>query len=168
MTTTTEQSITLSVAASARADRWVPSRAGLVSVWRYVRKPSATGASAAAWAERRASRWRSSSLPFSSTPTCPTGSRRRRNPEGLVRPNLTGTDEPSRTGFVWVEFERGDAVFTIGELRIPVDPTVVSTTSRPPLGSAPTELLDDQRASVAKGPEGGTRRQRTGHGTLTY
>ncbi len=37
MTATREESIALSVAAaSARADRWVPSRAGLVSVWRYV------------------------------------------------------------------------------------------------------------------------------------
>ena len=33
---------------------------------------------------------------------------------GLFDRIMTGTDEPSRTGFVWVEFERGDAAFTIG------------------------------------------------------
>lgn len=158
MTATREESIALSVAAaSARTDRWVPSRAGLVSVWRYVeetfcfhqgrlllRGPNGSGKSMAL----------ELLLPFlldaDTSPNRLTSAAKSRG--GLFDRIMTGTDEPSRTGFVWVEFERGDAAFTIGaRLRASqstrrVDVDYFTTTAR--IGTG-LELLDDQRVPLS-------------------
>lgn len=140
-----------------RADRWVPARAGLVSVWRYVeetfcfhqgrlllRGPNGSGKSMAL----------ELLLPFlldaDTSPNRLTSAAKSRG--GLFDRIMTGTDEPSRTGFVWVEFERSDAVFTIGaRLRASqstrrVDVDYFTTTAR--VGDG-LELLDDQRVPLS-------------------
>lgn len=158
MTTTTAESTALSIAvAPVRTDRWVPARAGLVSVWRYVeetfcfhqgrlllRGPNGSGKSMAL----------ELLLPFlldaDTSPNRLTSAAKSRG--GLFDRIMTGTDEPSRTGFVWVEFERGDAVFTIGaRLRASqstrrVDVDYFTTTAR--VGDG-LELLDDQRVPLS-------------------
>lgn len=106
-------------AGSGHADRWTPDRAGLVSVWRYVeetfrfhrgrlllRGPNGSGKSMAL----------ELLLPFlldaDTNPNRLTSAARSRG--GMFDRVMTGSDEPSRTGFVWVEFRRGDDHFTIG------------------------------------------------------
>jgi hypothetical protein len=102
-----------------RSDRWRPTRAGLVSVWRYVeetfefhrgrlliRGPNGSGKSMAL----------ELLLPFlldaDTSPNRLTSAAKSRG--GLFDRIMTGSDEPSRTGYVWVEFRRGDDSFTIG------------------------------------------------------
>lgn len=155
---TTAESTVLTIAgAPVRADRWVPARAGLVSVWRYVeetfyfhqgrlllRGPNGSGKSMAL----------ELLLPFlldaDTSPNRLTSAAKSRG--GLFDRIMTGTDEPSRTGFVWVEFERDDAAFTIGaRLRASqstrrVDVDYFTTKSR--VGDG-LELLDDQRVPLS-------------------
>ncbi len=100
-------------------DRWIPTRAGLVSVWRYVeetftfhrgrlllRGPNGSGKSMAL----------ELLLPFlldaDTNPNRLTSAARSRG--GLFDRIMTGSDDSSRVGFAWVEFERGDAHVTIG------------------------------------------------------
>jgi len=100
-------------------DRWRPSRAGLVSVWRYwdetftfhrgrllLRGPNGSGKSMAL----------EMLLPFlldaDASPVKLTSAARSRG--GLFDRVMTGTDEQTRTGFAWVEFRRGGQVFTVG------------------------------------------------------
>ncbi len=100
-------------------DRWRPTRAGLVSVWRYwdeiftfhrgrllLRGPNGSGKSLAL----------ELLLPFlldaDASPSRLTSAAKSRG--GLFDRVMTGTDEATRTGFAWVEFRRGDEVFTVG------------------------------------------------------
>jgi uncharacterized protein (TIGR02680 family) len=102
-----------------RADRWLPTRAGLMSVWRYVeetfefhrgrlllRGPNGSGKSMAL----------ELLLPFlldaDTSPNRLTSAAKSRG--GLFDRVMTGADEPSRTGYAWVEFRRGRDAFTIG------------------------------------------------------
>lgn len=100
-------------------DRWRPTRAGLTSVWRYwdevftfhrgrllLRGPNGSGKSLAL----------ELLLPFlldaDASPSRLTSAAKSRG--GLFDRVMTGTDEPTRTGFAWVEFRRGEEVFTVG------------------------------------------------------
>lgn len=100
-------------------ERWRPTRAGLVSLWRYwdeefafhrgrllLRGPNGAGKSLAL----------ELLLPFlldaDASPSRLTSGTRSRG--RLFDRVMTGTDEPTRTGFAWVEFRRGSEVFTIG------------------------------------------------------
>ena len=100
-------------------ERWQPARAGLVSVWRYwdetftfhrgrllLRGPNGSGKSLAL----------ELLLPFlfdaDASPSRLTSATKSRG--GLYDRLMTGTDEPTRTGFVWVELRRGGQVFTVG------------------------------------------------------
>ena len=155
--TTTAESTALSIAAPVGTDRWVPARAGLVSVWRYVeetfrfhqgrlllRGSNGSGKSMAL----------ELLLPFlldaDTSPNRLTSAAKSRG--GLFDRIMTGTDEPTRTGFVWVEFERGDAVFTIGaRMRASqstrrVDVDYFTSTAR--VGNG-LELLDEQRVPLS-------------------
>lgn len=155
--TTTAESTALSVAAPVRTDRWMPARAGLVSVWRYVeetfrfhqgrlllRGPNGSGKSMAL----------ELLLPFlldaDTSPNRLTSAAKSRG--GLFDRVMTGTDEQSRTGFVWAEFERGNAVFTIGaRMRASqstrrVDVDYFTSTARVGKG---LELLDEQRVPLS-------------------
>ncbi|MGI8685190.1 MAG: SbcC/MukB-like Walker B domain-containing protein [Acidimicrobiales bacterium] len=99
--------------------RWRPTRAGLVSVWRYwdetftfhggrllLRGPNGSGKSMAL----------ELLLPLlldaDPSPGKLTSAARTRG--GLFDRVMTGTDEPARTGYAWVEFTRGDRTFTAG------------------------------------------------------
>ncbi len=101
------------------ADRWHPTRAGLISLWRFwdetftfhngrllLRGPNGAGKSMAL----------ELLLPFlldaDASPGKLTSAAKSRG--GLFERIMTGTDEPSRTGFAWVEFRRGTDVFTVG------------------------------------------------------
>jgi hypothetical protein len=100
-------------------DRWRPTRAGLVSLWRYwdetftfhhgrllLRGPNGSGKSMAL----------ELLLPFlldgDASPAKLTSASKSRG--GLYERVMTGTDDPTRTGFAWVEFRRGVDVFTAG------------------------------------------------------
>ena len=157
MTTTAESTTTGTFSSPVRTDRWVPARAGLVSVWRYVeetfrfhqgrlllRGPNGSGKSMAL----------ELLLPFlldaDTNPNRLTSAAKSRG--GLFDRIMTGSDEPSRTGFVWVEFQRGDAAFTIGaRLRASqstrrVDVDYFTSTAR--IGEG-LDLLDDQRVPLS-------------------
>lgn len=101
------------------SNRWRPSRAGLVALWRYwdetftfhrgrllLRGPNGSGKSMAL----------ELLLPFlldaDASPSRLTSAAKSRG--GLYERVMTGTDEASRTGFGWVEFVRGDQTFTVG------------------------------------------------------
>jgi hypothetical protein len=101
------------------AGRWAPTRAGLVSLWRYwdetftfhrgrllLRGPNGSGKSMAL----------ELLLPFlldaDASPARLTSAAKSRG--GLYERVMTGTGDPTRTGFAWVEFRRGDEVFTVG------------------------------------------------------
>ena len=101
------------------SDRWRPSRAGLVSLWRYwdetftfhrgrllLRGPNGSGKSMAL----------ELLLPFLLDADASPGrlSSAAKSRGGLYDRAMTGTDEASRTGFAWVEFRRGDDTFTVG------------------------------------------------------
>jgi uncharacterized protein (TIGR02680 family) len=100
-------------------DRWRPTRAGLISMWRYweetftfhrgrllLRGPNGSGKSMAL----------ELLLPFlleaDASPEKLTSAARSRGT--LFDRVMTGSDEPTRTGFAWVEFARGHQVFTVG------------------------------------------------------
>jgi hypothetical protein len=99
--------------------RWQPARAGLIALWRYwdetftfhngrllLRGPNGSGKSMAL----------ELLLPFlldgDSSPSRLTSSGRSRG--RLFDRLMTGSSEPSRTGFAWVEFRRDSDVFTVG------------------------------------------------------
>jgi uncharacterized protein (TIGR02680 family) len=100
-------------------DRWRPARAGLIGLWRYwdetftfhrgrllLRGPNGSGKSMAL----------ELLLPFlldgDTSPSRLTSSSK---PRGrLFDRVMTGSTEPSRVGFAWVEFARGTGVFTVG------------------------------------------------------
>lgn len=100
-------------------DRWRPSRAGLIALWRYwdetftfhrgrllLRGPNGSGKSMAL----------ELLLPFlldgDSSPAKLSSAGKSRG--RLFDRVMTGTDETTRTGFAWVEFRRADEVFTVG------------------------------------------------------
>jgi len=101
------------------ADRWRPTRAGLIGLWRYwdetftfhrgrllLRGPNGSGKSMAL----------ELLLPFlldgDTTPAKLSSATRSRG--RLFDRVMTGTDDATRTGFAWVEFRRGEDVFTVG------------------------------------------------------
>jgi len=103
----------------AGGDRWRPTRAGLVNLWRYwdetftfhhgrllLRGPNGSGKSMAM----------ELLLPFlldaDSNPNRLTSAAKSRG--GLYERVMTGTAESGRAGFAWVELRRGDEVFTVG------------------------------------------------------
>jgi hypothetical protein len=103
----------------AGADRWRPTRAGLVNLWRYwdetfefhhgrllLRGPNGSGKSMAL----------ELLLPFlldaDSSPNRLTSAAKSRG--GLYERVMTGTTDTGRAGFAWVELRRGDEVFTVG------------------------------------------------------
>ena len=103
----------------AKVDRWRPTRAGLVSLWRYwdetftfhggrllLRGPNGSGKSMAL----------ELLLPFlldaDASPHRLTSGAKERG--GLFDRVMTGSADPSRTGFAWVEFRRDDETFTVG------------------------------------------------------
>lgn len=104
---------------SSDVDRWQPSRAGLVALWRFweetfvfhsgrllLRGPNGAGKSLAL----------ELLLPFlldaDSSPNRLTSAAKSRG--GLYDRIMTGSDDATRTGYAWVEFTRGDDAFTIG------------------------------------------------------
>lgn len=126
---------------SEDVDRWRPSRAGLVALWRFweetfvfhagrllLRGPNGAGKSLAL----------ELLLPFlldaDSSPHRLTSAAKSRG--GLYDRIMTGSGEATRTGFAWVEFTRGDDVFTVGvRLRTStathkVDPAYFTTSQR--------------------------------------
>lgn len=101
------------------ADRWRPTRAGLVALWRYwdetftfhrgrllLRGPNGSGKSMAL----------ELLLPFlldgDTSPAKLSSAAKSRG--RLFDRVLTGTTDTRRTGFAWVEFRRGEDVFTVG------------------------------------------------------
>ncbi|MGI8984759.1 MAG: TIGR02680 family protein, partial [Acidimicrobiales bacterium] len=109
----------VTVLPTAGVDRWRPTRAGLVNLWRYwdetfsfhqgrllLRGPNGSGKSMAL----------ELLLPFlldaDSNPNRLTSAAKSRG--GLYERVMTGTAESGRAGFAWVELRRGDDVFTIG------------------------------------------------------
>jgi uncharacterized protein (TIGR02680 family) len=110
---------TVTVLPVATTERWSPTRAGLVNVWRYwdetftfhrgrllLRGPNGSGKSMAL----------ELLLPFlldaDATPARLTSAAKSRG--GLYERIMTGSTDPSRAGFAWVEFRRGPEVFTVG------------------------------------------------------
>lgn len=100
-------------------DRWQPTRAGLVGLWRYwdetftfhrgrllLRGPNGSGKSMAL----------ELLLPFLlDGDTSPSRITSAAKPRGrLFDRVMTGSAEPSRVGFAWVEFGRGSEAFTVG------------------------------------------------------
>jgi uncharacterized protein (TIGR02680 family) len=103
----------------AGVDRWRPTRAGLVNLWRYwdetftfhhgrllLRGPNGSGKSMAL----------ELLLPFlldaDSNPSRLTSAAKSRG--GLYERVMTGTVDSGRAGFAWVELRRGEQVFTVG------------------------------------------------------
>ncbi len=129
---------TVTMLPSPHLDRWRPTRAGLIALWRYwdetftfhrgrllLRGPNGSGKSMAL----------ELLLPFlldaDASPARLTSAAKSRG--GLFERIMTGTDEPTRAGFAWVEFRRGDEVFTAG-VRLRARrrrPTRWTTTSSP-------------------------------------
>ena len=140
------------------ADRWQPTRAGLISLWRYwdetftfhrgrllLRGPNGAGKSMAL----------ELLLPFlldaDASPSRLTSAAKSRG--GLFERVMTGTDDASRAGFAWVEFRRGADVFTIGvRLRASASTHKVDhdffTTSQA-IGED-LHLLDEQRVPLSR------------------
>ena len=111
--------MTLTALPTPPPDRWQPTRAGLVALWRFwdetftfhngrllLRGPNGAGKSMAL----------ELLLPFLLDADASPGklSSAAKSRGGLFERIMTGTDEPSRTGFAWVEFRRGAEVFTLG------------------------------------------------------
>jgi len=138
--------------------RWQPSRAGLVSLWRYwdetfelhsgrllLRGPNGSGKSMAL----------ELLLPFlldaDASPNRLTSAAKSRG--GLYERVMTGTDEPNRAGFAWVEFRRGADCFTVGA-RIRASSSTRKTdldffTTSQSVGHD-LHLLDEQRVPLAR------------------
>ncbi|MGQ0521118.1 MAG: TIGR02680 family protein [Actinomycetota bacterium] len=102
-----------------RPPRWRPTRAGLIALWRYwdetftfhhgrllLRGPNGAGKSMAL----------ELLLPLllDGDPSPRKLSSAAKTRGGLFDRVMTGTDEPSRTGYAWVEFTRGGETFTAG------------------------------------------------------
>ena len=140
------------------AGRWQPTRAGLISLWRYweetftfhrgrllLRGPNGSGKSMAL----------ELLLPFlleaDSSPDKLSSASKSRGT--LFDRVMTGSDESSRTGFAWVEFCRGHEVFTIGarirgsQATHRADPDFFTTTRA--VGQD-LHLLDENRAALSR------------------
>ena len=148
-------------------NRWTPTRAGLVALWRYtdetftfhkgrllLRGPNGSGKSMAL----------ELLLPFlldgDASPSRLTSSAKSRG--GLYDRVMGGGDDASRTGFAWVEFRRDvGEVFTIGaRLRASSATRKVEaaffTTSQ--IVGTDLHLIDElPRAPVGQGPQAGDR-----------
>jgi uncharacterized protein (TIGR02680 family) len=142
----------------ASSERWMPTRAGLVALWRYwdetftfhqgrllLRGPNGSGKSMAL----------ELLLPFlldgDASPSRLTSSAKSRG--GLYERVMAGSDDPGRTGFAWVEFRRGDdEVFTVGaRLRASASARKVETTLFTTTQAVGTELhlLDESREPLS-------------------
>lgn len=149
---------TVSTLPTPPADRWQPTRAGLVGLWRYwdetfafhrgrllLRGPNGSGKSMAL----------ELLLPFlldaDASPTRLTSAAKSRG--GLYERVMTGTSDPTRTGFAWVEFRRGGEVFTVGvrlqasEATRKVDPSFFTTSQAV---GVDLHLLDEHRAPLTR------------------
>ena len=139
-------------------DRWRPTRAGLVNLWRYwdetftfhhgrllLRGPNGSGKSMAL----------ELLLPFlldgDASPSRLTSAARSRG--GLYERVMTGTNDTNRTGFAWVEFRRGADSFTVGvRLRASVATRKVDHdffTTTLAVGEG-LHLLDEQRGPLTR------------------
>jgi uncharacterized protein (TIGR02680 family) len=148
----------LTIPLSPSPDRWRPSRAGLISIWRYwdevftfhqgrllLRGPNGSGKSLAL----------ELLLPFlldaDASPSRLTSAAKSRG--GLFDRVMTGSDEPTRTGFAWVELRRGNEVFTVGaRIRASqstrrAEPDFFTTTLS--VGSG-LQLLDGNRVPISR------------------
>lgn len=111
--------IGLATTPAGREDRWQPTRAGLVSLWRYwdetfafhngrlvLRGPNGSGKSMAL----------ELMLPFLlDGDTSPHKLSSAAKPRGtLFSRVMAGSDESTRAGFAWLELRRGDEWFTVG------------------------------------------------------
>jgi len=142
----------------APADRWRPTRAGLVNLWRYwdetfefhsgrllLRGPNGSGKSMAL----------ELLLPFlldgDASPGRLTSAARSRG--GLYERVMTGTTDATRTGFAWVELRRGHDTFTIGA-RIRASASNRSVTrslfTTTQVIGRDLHLLDDARVPLAR------------------
>ncbi len=158
MTVTDIHPLDQPVTAPGRRDRWQPTRAGLVGLWRYwdetfafhrgrllLRGPNGSGKSMAL----------ELLLPFvldaDSSPGRLTSAAKSRG--GLYDRIMTGTDDSSRAGYAWVEFRRGDDVFTAGvRLRASASTRRVDTdffTTTLAVG-IDLNLLDEQREPLTR------------------
>jgi len=139
-------------------DRWRPTRAGLVNLWRYwdetfefhagrllLRGPNGSGKSMAL----------ELLLPFlldgDASPGRLTSAARSRG--GLYERVMTGTSDATRTGFAWVELRRGHEAFTIGaRIRAAASNRSVTrslfTTTQ--VVGRDLHLLDDARVPLAR------------------
>ena len=139
-------------------DRWRPTRAGLVNVWRYwdevftfhdgrllLRGPNGSGKSMAL----------ELLLPFvldgDANPAKLTSAAKSRG--GLYERLMTGATDTTRNGYVWVEFRRGDESFTAGaRLRASASTKTVNrsffTTSQ--AVGHDLALLDDARVPLSR------------------
>jgi uncharacterized protein (TIGR02680 family) len=148
----------ISAGPAAAVGRWQPTRAGLISLWRYweetftfhrgrllLRGPNGSGKSMAL----------ELLLPFlleaDASPDKLSSASRSRGT--LFDRVMTGTDESSRTGYAWVEFRRGDEVFTVG-VRIRgsqathrAEPEFFTTTLAVGRG---LHLLDESRTALSR------------------
>ena len=139
-------------------DRWQPSRAGLVALWRFweetftfhsgrllLRGPNGAGKSLAL----------ELLLPFlldaDTSPNRLTSAAKSRG--GLYDRIMTGSEETTRTGYAWVEFTRGEQTFTAGaRLRTSsatrkVDTTYFTTSQRV---GAELHLLNHDRVPLSR------------------
>ena len=143
---------------SSSAERWQPSRAGIVNLWRYwdetfvfhrgrllLRGPNGSGKSMAL----------ELLLPFlleaDASPTRLTSAAKSRG--SLYERVMTGAGDASRTGFAWVEFRRGEDVFTVG-VRVRASESTRKAdldffTTSLSVG-ADLRLLDDQRNPLSR------------------
>ncbi|HEX3540848.1 MAG TPA: TIGR02680 family protein, partial [Acidimicrobiales bacterium] len=139
-------------------DRWRPTRAGLVNLWRYwdetftfhrgrllLRGPNGSGKSMAL----------ELLLPFlldaDSSPSRLTSAAKSRG--SLYERVMTGSHDGGRTGFAWVEFTRVDDVFTVGVRLRASDATRKTdldffTTSR--AVGVDLHLLDERRVPLSR------------------
>lgn len=140
------------------ADRWRPTRAGIVGLWRYwdetfafhrgrllLRGPNGSGKSMAL----------ELLLPFlldaDASPARLTSAAKSRG--SLYERVMTGGGGGSRTGFAWVEFSRGDEVFTVGA-RIRAKESTRKTdldffTTSQSVG-ADLQLIDERRVPLSR------------------
>lgn len=142
----------------ARDDRWQPTRAGIINLWRYwdetftfhngrllLRGPNGSGKSMAL----------ELLLPFlldgDASPAKLTSAAKSRG--GLYERVMTGTTDTTRTGFAWIEFRRGDDTFTVG-VRVRASSSTRSVTrslftTTQTIGTD-LHLLDEARVPLAR------------------
>lgn len=156
--TTTAAAAPAPISLAVPIERWTPTRAGLVALWRYwdetfifhqgrllLRGPNGSGKSMAL----------ELLLPFlldgDASPSRLTSSAKSRG--GLYERVMAGGDDPGRTGFAWVEFRRGNTeVFTVGaRLRASASARKVETTLFTTSQAVGTELhlLDQSREPLS-------------------